>query len=59
MAKKKDGTFLRKKTDEKQNTATAMTSVDGKGTAFPMKLKLQGESFKKMYQKRRTSKKIQ
>ena len=40
--RKKDNTFLRKKKKEKQNSATIMTSVDGKGTVFPVKLKLQG-----------------
>ena len=35
----------KKKTEEKQNSATIMISVDGKGTVFPVKLKLQGESF--------------
>ena len=29
-----------KKAEEKQNNATIMTSVDGKGTDFPVKLKL-------------------
>ena len=37
--------FWGKKTEEKQNSATIMTSVDGKGMALPVKLKLQGESF--------------
>ena len=46
---KKNDTFLRKKAEEKQNSATTMISVDGKGTVFPMKLKLQGESFEKTY----------
>ena len=32
---KKDDTFLRKK-KSKQNIATTMESVDGKGTVFPM-----------------------
>ena len=41
---KKDYTFLRKKTEEKQSSVTIMISVDGKGTVFP--LKLEGESFK-------------
>ena len=31
------------KIEEKQNRATIIIPVDGKGTAFPMKLKLQGE----------------
>ena len=34
-----------KKAEEKQNSATIMISVDGKGTDFPVKLNLQGESF--------------
>ena len=42
---KEDDTFLRKKTEEKQNSVTIMISVDGKGTVFPVKLKLEGESF--------------
>ena len=42
--KKEDDTFLtKKKTEEKENRATIMISVDGKGTAFPVKLELQGE----------------
>ena len=45
--KKENYIFLRKKAEEKQNSATTMISVDGKGTVFPMKLKLQGESFEK------------
>ena len=43
--KKEDDNFLRKKTEEKQNSAAMMISVDGIGTVFPVKLKLQGESF--------------
>ena len=44
--KKKDDTFLRKKNRTKiLSIATIMISVDGKGTVFPMKLKLQGELF--------------
>ena len=43
--KREDGTFLRKKTEEKQNNVTIMISVDGKGAVFPVKLKLEGESF--------------
>ena len=31
--------------EEKQKSATIMVSVDGEGTLFPVKLKLQGESF--------------
>ena len=42
---KGDDTFLRKKTEEKQNGATIMMSVDEKGTVFPVKLKVEGESF--------------
>ena len=42
--KKEDDTFLRKKSEEEQNSATIIISVDGKGTVFPVKLKLQGES---------------
>ena len=41
--KKKDDTFgskKKKKTEEKQNSATIMISADGKGTVFPVKLKL-------------------
>ena len=38
--KEEDDTFLRKKSDEKQNIATIMISVDGKGAVFPVKLKL-------------------
>ena len=37
--------FWGKNTEEKQIIATIMTSVDGKGIVFPVKLKLQGESF--------------
>ena len=47
--KKENYIFLRKKAEEKQNSATTMISVDGKGTVFSMKLKLQGESFEKIY----------
>ena len=43
--KKEDDAFLRKKREEKQNSATIMISVDEKGTVFPVKLKLEGESF--------------
>ena len=41
--KKEDDTFLRKKAEEKQNSVNIMISIDGKGTVFSMKLKLQGE----------------
>ena len=43
--KKEDDIFLRKKAEEKQNSASMMISVDGIGTVFPVKLKLQGECF--------------
>ena len=33
-----------KKVERKQSSATIMTSVDGKGTVFPVKLKLLMES---------------
>ena len=38
-----------KKAEEKQNSATIMISVDGKGIFFPAKLKLQWESFDYRY----------
>ena len=41
--KKEDDAFLRKKAEEKQNSANIMIPVEGKGTVFPVKLKLQGE----------------
>ena len=44
FTKKEDYTFPRKKT-RKTKSATIMISVGGKGTVFPVKLKLQGESF--------------
>ena len=34
--------FFTKKTEEKQISTTIMRSVHGKGTVFPVKLKLQG-----------------
>ena len=43
--KKKDETTLRKNAEEKQNCVTIMISVGGKGKAFPVRLKLEGESF--------------
>ena len=43
--KKEMTPFYGKKTEEKQNSADIMISVDGKRTVFPVKLKLQGESF--------------
>ena len=33
------------KTEEKQNSVTIMISLNGKGAVFPVKLKLDGESF--------------
>ena len=47
--KEKDGTYVRKKAEEKQNIVTIMISVVGKGTAFPVKLKLEEESFEYRY----------
>ena len=47
IRKKEYDTFLRKKTEGKQNIGITMISVDGKGTAFPVKLKLQGEYLNK------------
>ena len=47
--KEEDDTFLRRKTEEKQNSVTIVISVDGKETGFPVKLKLKGESFEKRY----------
>ena len=43
--KKNDNAFQRKKTEDKQNSVTIMMSADEKGTVFPVKLKLEGESF--------------
>ena len=43
--KEEDDTFLRKKAEEKQNSATIIIFLDEKGAVFPVKLKLQGESF--------------
>ena len=43
--KKEMTPFYGKKTEEKQNSADIMISVDGKRTVFPVKLKLQEESF--------------
>ena len=37
--------FWGKKTEQKQISATTKASVDGKGIVFPVKLRLQGESF--------------
>ena len=43
--KKEDYTFLKKKTEEKQNSVTTMISVDEKETVFLVTLKLERESF--------------
>ena len=46
MDKKKEyDTFLSKKTEEKENSATMMISVDGIGKIFQVKLKSQGKLF--------------
>ena len=45
QTKKKKKKKNKKKTEEKPNSATIIISVDDKGTVFPVKLKLQGESF--------------
>ena len=39
--------FWEKKTVEKQNNATIMISLDGKGTTFPVQLNLQGDCLNK------------
>ena len=41
--KKEDDAFLRMKIGENQSYIPIMISVDGKGTAFLVKLKLEGE----------------
>ena len=43
--KKKMIPFYRKNIDKRQSSAIIMISVEAKGTVFPVKLKLQGESF--------------
>ena len=43
--KKKNDTFLKKITGEKQNSVTIMISVNRKGTFLLVKLKLEGQSF--------------
>ena len=51
--KKKYDTSLIKKTEQKQNSATIMISVDGKGIVFPVKLKLhRGNVWIKILKKR-------
>ena len=46
------------KKQKKKNCATIMISVDGKGTVFPMKLKLQGDSSENIIIKKRIFKKV-
>ena len=48
----------KKKKEEKQISATIIISLDGKGTVFPMKLKLQGITFENPYWKKKILKKI-
>ena len=43
--KEKDGTYLRGKKEEKQNSVTIVISVVGEMTAFLVKLRLKGKSF--------------
>ena len=43
--KKEDHTFLRKKTEKNQNNITIMIFIVGKGTVFPVKLKLEDTFF--------------
>ena len=47
MYKRKIGndTYLSKKREEKDNSATIMMSVDGEGTVFSVRFKLEEESF--------------
>ena len=47
--KKENDTFLKKKAEEQQNSATTMIYIDGKGTIFSMKLKLHGESLEEKF----------
>ena len=47
--RKKNDTFLKKKSDEQQNSATTMIYIDGKGTIFSTKLKLHGESLEEKF----------
>ena len=42
----------KKKTEQKQKSATIMISVDAKGTVFSVKLKLQGNCLNKDVKKR-------
>ena len=60
--KKENDTFLKKKAEERQNSATIMISIDAKGTVFPMMLKLQGNCFRKhtwFFQETRLSRQAQ
>ena len=41
--KKEDDSFLKKKTEEKQNSANIMISLDGKRRVLPVNLELQGK----------------
>ena len=50
LKQKKMTPFWGKNTEEEQNSATTIISVDGKGTS-PMKSKLQGQSFQKTLKK--------
>ena len=45
--RKEHDILLRKKTEEKQNSAALMISVDGKGTIFPVILNYKGNSLNK------------
>ena len=47
--KKWNDTVLKKKAEEKQNSATTMTSVDGKQTVFPKKVEITREIVLKTY----------
>ena len=42
-------TYLSKKREEKDNSATIMMSVDGEGTVFSVRFKLEEESFEWRY----------
>ena len=56
--KKENDTVLKKKAEEKQNSATTMTSVDGKRTVFPKKVEITREIFLKSILKKSISKKV-
>ena len=47
-----------KNAEEKQNSATTMTSVDGKQTVFPKKIEITREIVLKNILKKRISKKV-